>query len=53
MVASNLSWDEAVKLDLHYVEHASLLLDLRIMVASVRMVTTGRGLYRGETGGWR
>ena len=50
---ASLPWHERIELDLWYVEHASLLLDLRIMVASVRMVTTGRGLYRGETGGWR
>ena len=36
-----------------YLEHASLRLDLRILAASVRMVLTGHGLYRGETGGWR
>jgi hypothetical protein len=35
------------------VEHASLRLDLRILALSARMVLTGHGLYRGETGGWR
>jgi lipopolysaccharide/colanic/teichoic acid biosynthesis glycosyltransferase len=50
---ASLPWSQRIDLDLHYIEHASLRLDLRIMVASVRMVTTGRGLYRGETGGWR
>ena len=33
--------------------HASLRHDLFILAASVRMVLTGHGLYRGETGGWR
>jgi lipopolysaccharide/colanic/teichoic acid biosynthesis glycosyltransferase len=50
---ASLPWAQRIDLDLHYIEHASPRLDLRIMVASVRMVTTGRGLYRGETGGWR
>src|SRR3712207_6945607 len=41
------------ELDLWYIEHASPRLDLRILLASARMATTGHGLYRGETGGWR
>jgi exopolysaccharide biosynthesis polyprenyl glycosylphosphotransferase len=48
-----LPWAERIELDLWYVEHASLRLDLRIMWRSLRMVLTGHGLYRGETGGWR
>ena len=44
---------ERIELDLWYVEHASLRLDLRIMWLSLRMVFGGHGLYRGETGGWR
>jgi hypothetical protein len=27
--------------------------DLRILAATARMVVSGHGLYRGETGGWR
>ncbi len=50
---ASLPWAQRIDLDLHYVQRASPALDLRIMLASVRMVTTGRGLYRGETGGWR
>jgi lipopolysaccharide/colanic/teichoic acid biosynthesis glycosyltransferase len=50
---ASLPWAERIDLDLWYREHASLRLDLRIMVLSVRMVLTGHGLYRGETGGWR
>jgi lipopolysaccharide/colanic/teichoic acid biosynthesis glycosyltransferase len=50
---ASLPWAERIELDLWYLEHASLRLDLKIMVASVRMVLTGHGLYRGETGGWR
>jgi lipopolysaccharide/colanic/teichoic acid biosynthesis glycosyltransferase len=50
---ASLPWNERIELDLWYVEHASLALDLRILLATVRMVVTGHGLYKGETGGWR
>jgi lipopolysaccharide/colanic/teichoic acid biosynthesis glycosyltransferase len=50
---ASLPWHERIELDLWYVEHASLRLDLRIMWMSLRMVLGGHGLYRGETGGWR
>ena len=50
---ASLPWHERIELDLVYLERASLREDLRIMALSVRMVLTGHGLYRGETGGWR
>ena len=50
---ASLPWHERIELDLWYLEHASLRLDLRILALSLRMVITGHGLYRGETGGWR
>jgi lipopolysaccharide/colanic/teichoic acid biosynthesis glycosyltransferase len=50
---ASLPWAERIELDLTYLERASLWLDLRIIALSVRMVVTGHGLYRGETGGWR
>jgi lipopolysaccharide/colanic/teichoic acid biosynthesis glycosyltransferase len=50
---ASLPWADRIELDLHYIEHASPLLDLRILIATVRMALTGHGLYRGETGGWR
>jgi lipopolysaccharide/colanic/teichoic acid biosynthesis glycosyltransferase len=50
---ASLPWHERIELDLFYLERASLALDLRILALSVRMVMTGHGLYRGETGGWR
>jgi lipopolysaccharide/colanic/teichoic acid biosynthesis glycosyltransferase len=50
---ASLPWHERIELDIWYVEHASLRLDLRILARTLRMVATGRGLYRGETGGWR
>ena len=50
---ASLPWTERIELDLWYVEHASLRLDLRILALTARMVLSGHGLYRGETGGWR
>ena len=50
---ASLPWAERIEMDIWYLEHASLRLDLRILLLSARMVLTGHGLYRGETGGWR
>jgi lipopolysaccharide/colanic/teichoic acid biosynthesis glycosyltransferase len=50
---ASLPWSERIELDLWYVEHASLALDLRILWRTVAMVLRGHGLYKGETGGWR
>jgi len=48
-----LPWNERIELDIWYVEHRTLALDFEILVRTVRMVVTGQGLYKGETGGWR
>jgi lipopolysaccharide/colanic/teichoic acid biosynthesis glycosyltransferase len=50
---ASLPWKDRIELDLWYVEHASLRLDVQILLRTIRMVVTGHGLYRGETGGWR
>jgi lipopolysaccharide/colanic/teichoic acid biosynthesis glycosyltransferase len=50
---ASLPWPERIELDLWYVEHQSLALDLRILARTAEMVLTGRGLYKGETGGWK
>lgn len=50
---ASLPWAERIELDLHYIEHASLALDLRILWRTLRLALHGEGLYRGETGGWR
>lgn len=47
-----LPWPERIELDLWYVEHRTLALDLKIMWMTVRMLVSGHGLYKGETGGW-
>jgi lipopolysaccharide/colanic/teichoic acid biosynthesis glycosyltransferase len=48
-----LPWHERIELDLWYIEHWSLRLDARILMRTARMLLSGKGLYRGETGGWR
>jgi lipopolysaccharide/colanic/teichoic acid biosynthesis glycosyltransferase len=50
---ASLPWAERIELDLWYIEHRSLRLDLRILGRTARMLLTGDGLYKGETGGWR
>jgi lipopolysaccharide/colanic/teichoic acid biosynthesis glycosyltransferase len=49
---ASLPWAERIELDIWYVEHRSVALDLRIMARTVGMVLTGQGLYKGERGGW-
>jgi len=49
---ASLPWSERIELDLHYIEHRSLAMDLRIVWRSVTMVLGGSGLYKGATGGW-
>jgi lipopolysaccharide/colanic/teichoic acid biosynthesis glycosyltransferase len=48
-----LPWSERIELDLYYVERRSLGLDLKILARSLRLVVSGRGLYKGESGGWQ
>jgi lipopolysaccharide/colanic/teichoic acid biosynthesis glycosyltransferase len=49
---ASLPWPERIELDLWYVEHRSTMLDIKILWLTVRMLVTGHGLYKGETGGW-
>ncbi|MFI4991936.1 MAG: sugar transferase [Solirubrobacterales bacterium] len=49
---ASLPWSERIELDLHYVEHRSLLLDVQILLRTPALVLAGGGLYKGETGGW-
>jgi lipopolysaccharide/colanic/teichoic acid biosynthesis glycosyltransferase len=50
---ASLPWSERIELDLWYVEHRNARLDAKILARTARMLLTGDGLYRGETGGWR
>jgi lipopolysaccharide/colanic/teichoic acid biosynthesis glycosyltransferase len=49
---ASLPWPERIELDLWYVEHRSLWLDLKILARTARMVVGGEGIYKGERGGW-
>jgi lipopolysaccharide/colanic/teichoic acid biosynthesis glycosyltransferase len=49
---ASLPWPERIELDLWYVEHRSLRLDLEILARTARMVLGGEGIYKGERGGW-
>jgi len=49
---ASLPWPERIELDLWYVEHRSLTLDVRILKRTVQMVLGGEGIYKGERGGW-
>jgi lipopolysaccharide/colanic/teichoic acid biosynthesis glycosyltransferase len=49
---ASLPWPDRIELDLWYVEHRSLRLDLLILARTVRMVLGGDGIYKGERGGW-
>jgi len=49
---ASLPWSERIELDLYYVEHRSLSLDLRILLRTPAMVLGGAGLYKGHAGGW-
>jgi len=42
---ASLPWPDRIELDVWYVEHRSLRLDLRILVRTARMLATGHGLY--------
>jgi lipopolysaccharide/colanic/teichoic acid biosynthesis glycosyltransferase len=49
---ASLPWSERIELDLYYVEHRSLALDLKILLRTPAMVLAGAGLYKGHAGGW-
>jgi lipopolysaccharide/colanic/teichoic acid biosynthesis glycosyltransferase len=49
---ASLPWTERIELDIWYVEHQSLRLDLRILARTWRLVVGGQGIYKGERGGW-
>jgi lipopolysaccharide/colanic/teichoic acid biosynthesis glycosyltransferase len=49
---ASLPWHERIELDVWYVDHRSPALDARILGKTARMLLTGHGLYKGDTGGW-
>ncbi len=50
---ASLPWPERIELDLWYVEHRSLRLDLEILRRTVAQVRSGGGIYKGDGGGWQ
>ena len=42
---SDISYDDRVKLDIYYVEHWSLRLDLKILAKTMLAIVSGRGAY--------
>jgi lipopolysaccharide/colanic/teichoic acid biosynthesis glycosyltransferase len=47
-----LPWEQRIELDLWYLEHRSLRLDLRIIGRTFRLVARGHGLHRGRYAPW-
>ena len=45
---TSLSWPERIELDVWYVDHRSLVLDLRILARTVKLLATGQGLYSSD-----
>ena len=50
---ASLPWPDRIELDLWYVEHRSMALDLRILARTLGLVVSGHGIYKGATGGWQ
>jgi lipopolysaccharide/colanic/teichoic acid biosynthesis glycosyltransferase len=49
---ASLPWPERIELDLYYIEHRSLALDVEILRRTVALVLGGSGVYKGPHGGW-
>jgi lipopolysaccharide/colanic/teichoic acid biosynthesis glycosyltransferase len=49
---ASLPWSERIELDIYYIEHRSLALDLKILARTPALVLGGSGIYKGEAGGW-
>ena len=45
---TSLPWPDRIELDVWYVEHRSMRLDLRILLRTARLLATGHGLYSEE-----
>jgi lipopolysaccharide/colanic/teichoic acid biosynthesis glycosyltransferase len=48
---ASIPWDDRIELDVWYVEHRSLWVDLRILARTPLALFSGT--YKGERGGWR
>jgi lipopolysaccharide/colanic/teichoic acid biosynthesis glycosyltransferase len=50
---ASLPWHERIELDIWYVDHRTLRLDMAILWKTVRLLVSGEGLYKGDRGGWK
>jgi lipopolysaccharide/colanic/teichoic acid biosynthesis glycosyltransferase len=50
---ASLPWHERIELDIWYVDHRTLRLDLAILLKTIRLLASGEGLYKGDRGGWK
>jgi lipopolysaccharide/colanic/teichoic acid biosynthesis glycosyltransferase len=49
---NHLTWQQRIEHDVWYVEHRSLKLDLRILLATARILLTPRSIYGDAQGDW-
>jgi lipopolysaccharide/colanic/teichoic acid biosynthesis glycosyltransferase len=49
---NDLPWPRRIELDVHYVEHRSLRLDLEILRRTLRVLVTPSGIYNDGQGDW-
>jgi lipopolysaccharide/colanic/teichoic acid biosynthesis glycosyltransferase len=45
---ASISWPERIELDVWYVDHRSLRLDVEILLRTLRLLVSGQGLYSSE-----
>jgi len=50
---ASLPWPERIELDLYYIEHRSLALDIEILLRTLLLLASGSGIYKGHGGGWQ
>jgi lipopolysaccharide/colanic/teichoic acid biosynthesis glycosyltransferase len=50
---ASLPWSQRIELDLYYIEHRSLALDMQILRRTIAIVLGGSDLYKGAAGGWQ
>jgi lipopolysaccharide/colanic/teichoic acid biosynthesis glycosyltransferase len=50
---ASLPWPARIELDVWYVDHQSLRLDISIMLRTVSTIFSRSGTYKGEAGGWQ
>ncbi|MFW6015663.1 MAG: sugar transferase [bacterium] len=49
----SLNWEEKIKYDIKYVENRNLMLDLKILLKTIKNVLAQDDIYEGDEGGWK